>query len=72
MWIREAVGSRAFAPSPAASAAEVVAFQAKVTAFLLSFPEEFRFTLLVDHVRQWADLGASDAMHAARRDVTDV
>ena len=43
-----------------------------MTAFLLSFPEEFRFALLVDQVPKWADLGATDAMLAALRDVTGV
>ena len=40
--------------------------------FLLAVPEEFRFALLLDHVRQWSDLGASEAMMAALREVTGV
>lgn len=70
--IRGAVAGKTFTPPPTATGAVLAAFQAKVNAFLLSFPEEFRFALLVDHVRQWADLGASDAMLAALRDVTGV
>ena len=70
--IRGAVAGRVFAPPPSATEPELAAFREKATAFLLSFPEEFRFALLVDHVRQWADLGASDAMLVALRDVTGV
>ena len=70
--IRGAVAGNLFAPPASATEPELTAFREKATAFLLSFPEEFRFALLVDHVRQWADLGASDAMLAALRDVTGV
>lgn len=70
--IRGAVANRSFAAPTNATEPQKAAFGEKVTAFLMSFPEEFRFALLVDQVPKWADLGATDAMLAALREVTGV
>jgi len=42
----------------------------RVDAFLAALPAEFRFALLVDLVDEWAQLGASDAMFEALKEVT--
>ncbi len=75
MWflvsrMRAAVANKELAPPQGATDAEAGAFRDKVNRFLLAVPEEFRFALLLDQVRQWDDLGASPAMSAALREVT--
>jgi hypothetical protein len=42
----------------------------QVNEFLGALPSEFRFAVMVDLVDEWVDLGASDAMLAALREVT--
>ena len=65
MWfvvnrIRQAVGARLLR-MPTAE---------QVNAFLAAVGEEYRFALLLDHVEQWASLGASDAMLETLKEVT--
>ena len=42
----------------------------KVNNFLAALPNEFRFAVMVDLVQQWGELGASEAMLTALREVT--
>jgi len=44
----------------------------QINRFLSEIPSEFRFAVMVDLVEQWAELGASEAMLAALREVTGV
>ncbi len=43
---------------------------AKVNAFLTAVGEEYRFALMLDHVEQWATLGANEVMLEALKEVT--
>jgi hypothetical protein len=73
MWfvvtrLRQAIGSGQFrAPDDEAAAG---AFRARVNAFLGAVGEEFRFALVIDHVEQWAELGASEVMLRTLKTVT--
>ena len=65
MWfvvtrLRQAVGSGQFKVPEGEAAA--VAFRAKVNAFLGAVGEEFRFSLMLDQIEHWAELGASEVM----------
>jgi hypothetical protein len=42
----------------------------QIDTFLWGLPREFRFAVLVDLVPQWSDLGASESMFRALREVT--
>jgi hypothetical protein len=71
MWfvvnrIRQAVATRSLrAPDN-----EQVAFRQKVNAFLQAVGEEYRFALLLDHIEQWAVLGANEVMLSTLKGVT--
>ncbi|MFM8273817.1 MAG: ATP-binding protein [Gemmata sp.] len=71
MWfvvsrIRQAVGTRALrAPD-----GEPGAFRQKVNAFLRAVGEEHRFALMLDHIEQWAALGANEVMLSTLKGVT--
>ena len=71
--LRHAVGAGELFP-PAIMAAHGGEWQKvcaqRVNRFLEAMGEEFRFALLLDHVDRWAEMGASEAMLAALRDVT--
>jgi len=50
---------------------ELPAFEPeRVNAFLASLPSEFRFAVMIDLVDRWAEMGASQAMLDALREVT--
>ncbi len=75
MWflvsrMRAAVANKELALPPGLTEEQANEFRDKVNRFLLAVPEEFRFALLLDHVKQWDELGASPAMSAALREVT--
>lgn len=46
--------------------------RAQVNAFLAAVGEEYRFALLLDHVEQWAALGANEIMLATLKGVTGI
>ena len=77
MWflvsrMRSAVANQELALPKDATEPAQIAHREKVNRFLMSVPEEFRFALLLDQVPQWAELGASDAMIHALREVTGI
>lgn len=64
--VRQALGARLIR-APEGREAE---YGEKVSAFLGAVGEEYRFALLLDHVEQWAALGANDVMIRTLKTVT--
>ena len=70
MWfvvsrLRKAVERKELRPAEAGDE-----FPGRVNALLAALPQEYRFAVLVDQVRPWAEYGANDAMLETLKEVT--